>query len=1224
MSRFAGKTAVFRRFLPIFILGWAVFAMERPARASEEGSGVVRGIAVDEQGVRVPQAIVYLKGIDPDSPFFRSNDRKKGESPLPPEIDFEFSGLKASTYELSGVGEQPNPVVVELTAGQMVREEVQVPIDRKMDLIQRTWFAVLHDQPERVRELLAAGVDPNYTNQRHTLLTLAAAHAGLEVVRLLVEAGAEVDFTPDPDERDEMREPNPFYALSTGLTPYEHALWNGKSDMAEYLLAQGASTNDLIRPPPGLIRGSVVDEDGQPIAELKITLDPVAEPGQAFEPRRARSKTAYSDARGKYTFPSLEVGTWDLRVPEMAPQPAERIELTADAPLKQMPPLRIPPRVIYTQKLLGYSLTSYSPDELQSLLDNGADVHCADGDGSTPLMRLARWGKLEGVQVLVKAGADLDAEDENGLTAIDHATQRERTEIIAYLREQGARPSNEVPPPPGRIGGVLLDEQDRPLPHIPLQCSAGAEAKLLDPMAFTGPDGYFSFIRLEPGDYDVRLFSAPEILLSATLDAPDFAVTNAVLRCARAAAVDLALGLHLQVDSPYVADVLKAGADPNRTNALGQTALMIAMENGYPKAVQALLDAGANVDATDPEGDTVLHLACQRGDKKIVARLIEGGAKPDATNRAGRTPLDVAVWEGREEVAQQLRALGAPGSVAESKAMGALSGTVRDETGEPVAHASVWCTLAGDEIEGRYGDMTDRAGRYRVGRLPLGTYEVQIGFGAEERKTVVLSNRDETVTGVDFRKLGSGRTDCKRLHDGSFLDGSIARRLKEGADPNERDPKYGHTALHRAVSDPQPRDVQILLNAGADVDATNRWGQTALMIAAESGRSGSVDLLLKAGADVDRIDHNGCSALHLACKNGNRNAVKRLVGAGADLARTNRWGRTPLDEAVWENRPEVAKMLRAAGAPGTLTAPKPGGTICGIVVDEDGAPLRNVVLQVRRQAGGTNESGGYAELRTMPDGSFVMGGETAGCYRFASASRLDDPVVVCLTNDWDVRNDVRVPMSRRCVQEAALFAAVGDDDPEAAERALAEGADPHAVDSDNQSLLEMALNQWATNVVPVLLAHGADLNAPNAAGYTPLRRAARVWSSWKIPYLLRLGAAVRPEEGGSPLLLLDVVRRDSGDDEMRQDFRERQIARCAKTARLLIAAGAPVDVRDEAGQTPLHHAALNGYAECAKVLLNAGSDAGATNAAGQTALDLAVAGGQTCVAEVLRKLGVSD
>lgn len=1178
-----------RKYLDLWRLALvcAVAAPFGPARAAEEGSGVVRGIAVDEQGARVPQAIVYLRGIEQDPPFFRSNDRKKMEAPLPSEIDFEFSGLKAGTYELSGIGEEAKPFVVELNAGQMIREEVRVPIDRKMDLIQRMWFAVMHDQPDQVRELLAAGADPNYTNQRHTLLTWAASRSGLDVVRLLVEAGAEVNFTPDSDERDKMREPNPLYALSTGLTPYEQALWNGKWDMAEYLLEQGASTNDLIRPPPGLIRGSVVDEDGQSIEELKITLDPVVEPGQAVESRRARSETAYSDARGNYLFPALEVGTWDLRVPEMAPQPAERIELTAEAPLKQMPPLRVPPRVIYTQKLLGYSLTSYSPDELQSLLDNGADVHCAAGDGGTPLMRLARWGKLDGVRVLVKAGADLDAEDENGLTAIDHATQRERTDIIAYLLEQGARPSHEVPPPPGRIGGILQDEQERPLPRIPLRCSAGEEAKLLDPTAFTGSDGRFSFIRLEPGDYDIRLFSAPEILLTATLTAPDFAVTNAVLRCARAAAVDLALGLHLQVDSPFVADLLKAGADPNRTNALGQTALMIATENGYPKTVQALLDAGANVDATDPEGATALHLACRRGDKNIAARLIAVGAKLDATNHAGRTPLDVAVWEGREEVAQQLRALGAPGSVAESKAMAALSGTVLDETGAPVAHASVVCSLVGGDIYDRDGTMTDRAGRYHVGRLPLGTYEVQIGFGAEDRKTVVLSNRNETVEGVDFRRPSTG----------------------------DADPKYGQTALHRAASEPQPRNVQILLNAGADVDATNRWGQTALMLAAEKGQSGNVDLLLQAGADAGRIDHNGCSALHLACKNGNRNAVKRLVAAGADLAQTNRWGRTPLDEAVWENRPEVAAALRAKGAPGTLAAPKPSGTIRGIVVDEDGVPLRNIVLQVQRQAGATNDSDWGVEFWTETDGSFALANLVAGCYRFASASRLDDPVVVCLTNDWDVQNDVRVPLPRRCVQEAALFAAVSDNDLEAAERLLAEGADPRAVDGDNMSLLEMALNQWATNVVPVLLAHGADLNAPNADGTTPLRRAARDWMSWKIPYLLRLGAAIHPE------LMLDVVRRDPGEDDKMQDFRRRQIARCAKTARLLLAAGAPVDVRDEDGLTPLHHAALNGYAECAKVLLNAGSDASATNAAGQTALDLAVVGGQTRVADLLRKRG---
>ena len=170
----------------------------------------------------------------------------------------------------------------------------------------------------------------------------------------------------------------------------------------------------------------------------------------------------------------------------------------------------------------------------------------------------------------------------------------------------------------------------------------------------------------------------------------------------------------------------------------------------------------------------------------------------------------------------------------------------------------------------------------------------------------------------------------------------------------------------------------------------------------------------------------------------------------------------------------------------------------------------------------------------------------------------------------------------------------------------------------------MALSQWATNVVPALLAHGADLNTPGADGRTILRRAAGDWMSWKIPYLLRQGAAVRPEEGGSPMLMLDVVRRDPGEDEGMKQFRLRFIGRCAKTARLLIGAGALVNIRDENGMTPLHYAVRNGYAECAEVLLKAGADANATNRAGQTPLAMALQSQQTNTAAELRWYGATE
>jgi len=68
----------------------------------------------------------------------------------------------------------------------------------------------------------------------------------------------------------------------------------------------------------------------------------------------------------------------------------------------------------------------------------------------------------------------------------------------------------------------------------------------------------------------------------------------------------------------------------------------------------------------------------------------------------------------------------------------------------------------------------------------------------------------------------------------------------------------------------------------ADVNARERWyGRTALMIAAAEGHAEIVQLLIDAGSDVNAVDEEGSSALSLARSNGHLDVAASLAEAGA-------------------------------------------------------------------------------------------------------------------------------------------------------------------------------------------------------------------------------------------------------------------------------------------------------------------------------------------------------
>lgn len=163
----------------------------------------------------------------------------------------------------------------------------------------------------------------------------------------------------------------------------------------------------------------------------------------------------------------------------------------------------------------------------------------------------------------------------------------------------------------------------------------------------------------------------------------------------------------------------------------------------------------------------------------------------------------------------------------------------------------------------------------------------------------------------------------------------------------------GTTALIIAAENGEAQFIELLIQAGADLEATLNDGTTALfmaaqekhadvcgllltacdtkivsayanrarhdgfnafMIAAGEGSWECTELLLRAGADVNASTKDGSSALLMAAQNGHDIVVELLISNGADVNCARDDGVTPLQAALEGGNEESAAQLVAAGA----------------------------------------------------------------------------------------------------------------------------------------------------------------------------------------------------------------------------------------------------------------------------------------------------------------------
>ncbi len=121
----------------------------------------------------------------------------------------------------------------------------------------------------------------------------------------------------------------------------------------------------------------------------------------------------------------------------------------------------------------------------------------------------------------------------------------------------------------------------------------------------------------------------------------------------------------------------------------------------------------------------------------------------------------------------------------------------------------------------------------------------------------------------------------------------------------------GSTPLHVSAKLGNMQCVDILLKAGAQVDAKDNCGQTALHVATAYGHVKTVRQLIDSGSDVNSKDNtfSSLTPCHIAAQLGHVSCLRMLIESGANPNATDRDGVTPLLRAICAKQQTTSTIL---------------------------------------------------------------------------------------------------------------------------------------------------------------------------------------------------------------------------------------------------------------------------------------------------------------------------
>lgn len=470
-----------------------------------------------------------------------------------------------------------------------------------------------------------------------------------------------------------------------------------------------------------------------------------------------------------------------------------------------------------------------------------------------------------GVAQALDNGANIEATDENGLTALMWAAQQNTAAVVGLLLQRGANPYH-------------ADDAGWTALH-----SAASSGNL---------DGMKALLAAAPGSIETANDKGETPLL--------LAIGMHREECAHAlldAGANVHAGNHGGQNALDVAieeklhdlvqDLRRLGAYPNETillldiardgrtdslkrylqnhpeaeldvhNANGMTPLLIASAAGHIGTMKVLLDAGANVAVHDNVGMTPLLFAALEGRLEAVKLLLDHGASLGESTKGGWTPMLLAAGHRHTNVVRFVLEHG--GNVNEVNQEGVTALLVAATCGHAEMAELLIAHGASMEMKDSYGwTPLMVAAAYGHSRV----VEILLNAGADMTQADgngwtaahCAASAGSPTTLILLKSHGADLL-CKTalksspLHIAAGLGQLDAVRylLEECKSPVNAKDESGWTPLMHAAALGQPDVVEFLLNAGADPDVKSVLGETARHLAAVRGQDAVLRVMENAG-----------------------------------------------------------------------------------------------------------------------------------------------------------------------------------------------------------------------------------------------------------------------------------------------------------------------------------------------------------------------------------------